>query len=414
MDKQYYTTEEISRILQVNIMTVYRWIKGGKLKSHQIGRQFRIKKEDFSKFMDSGEEVNLGDVSTSLSKFIGSGMMDYSYIENRKYPVDLTLGINPLGCSNVAKNFLQSHPIDFTKYSEVTSKTLQNKIGEVYGFKPEEILLGAGVADLLHLSLLTFTNPNEEVLMPEITFPSFEFLAILVHAIPKFIPFTENITMKDAEISSLIGSNTKIVVLCNPNNPTGMSLNARAVEMSIKYNKKTIFIIDEANIDLGGNSLIFLVKKYPNVLVMRSFSKGFGLAGLRVGFVIGHSSKIYAMMRRQTPFSVNVIGQKIAEIALDDMSFLDKSKKYCQNERKYLEEELKKLGYNFIHSDSNYLLVNVTNKFSDSKHFIKALNAKGANVVDGDDFRSLHGRYIRISPRTHDVNEKFIEIVKSL
>jgi len=204
------------------------------------------------------------------------------------------------------------------------------------------------------------------------------------------------------------------VVLCNPNNPTGKQLDLKKSEKIIKDHPKVIFLVDEANIDFGGNSLIDLTKKHTNLLVFRSFSKGFGLAGLRIGFVVGNKDLIYALQRRQTPFSVNVFAQKFAEISLSDPDFLEKTRNYAQTERKYLEVELTKLGYTFVPSDSNYLLVDISNKFKSSKDFIKAINNNNANAVNGDDFRGLSGKHIRLSPRLHNINKKFVEVLTTL
>lgn len=182
----------------------------------------------------------------------------------------------------------------------------------------------------------------------------------------------------------------------------------------ISKNPNIVFLIDEANIDFGGISLLPFVHKYTNILVFRSFSKGFGLAGLRVGFVFGAEKLIYAMQRRQTPFMVNVFGQELSQIALDDLEFLKVTKDYCITERKFIETELTKLGFEFIDSDSNYLLVNISSKFKDSKSFIYELNKKDANAVDGNDFKGLEGKYIRLSPRKHEINSKFIQIVREI
>lgn len=414
MRKHYYSLEEVANILNVSYMTIYRWVHSGKLNSFQVGRQHRISSENLQAFIEKGEKIDLKSVSKSLSKFIGSGMMDYAYIESRKFDIDLSLGVNPLGCSQKVLDFYSKKNIGFTNYSEVISQALQKKIGEVYGFSQEEILIGAGVSDLLHLCFTTFIDPDEEVIMPELTFPAFEFLAILTHAHPVFIQMDRNFDLNYSLISELIGQKSKMMILCNPNNPTGKQLDITKIEKNIQDNPGIVFVVDEANIDFGGESFLPLVKKNKNLVVLRSFSKGFGLAGLRVGFAIGNKDLIYAMRRRQTPFSVNVFAQKLAEIALEDINFLQRTKEYAQEERQYLEKKLSNLGYKYEKSDSNYLLVDISEKFGDSVSFLKALNRKNVNVVNGDDFKGLESRYVRLSPRTHEINEKFVNVLEQL
>ncbi|MDA1079703.1 MAG: aminotransferase class I/II-fold pyridoxal phosphate-dependent enzyme [bacterium] len=414
MKERYYSLREVAALLNVSYMTIYRWVSAGKLKAFQTGRQFRVDPKDLQDFIDRGEKINLASVSNSLSKFIGSGMMDYAYIESRKFDIDLSLGVNPLGCSKRVQDFYEQKAISFSNYSQVISQSLREKIASVYGFTEEEILTGPGAAELLHLCYATFVNPGDEVLIPELTFPPLEFLAILTHAQPIFIPSADDYDLDYKSIEGLMSSKVKMIVLCNPNNPTGRMLNQLKVEEYVRNYPNIIFVIDEANIDFGGISFLPLAHKYNNIVVIRSFSKGFGLAGLRVGFVTAHKDLIYAMRRRQTPFSVNVFAQKFAEVALEDMPFLVATREYAQKERRYLEVELDRLGYTFEKSDSNYLLVKVTEKFKNVTAFIQAINKKNANVVSGDDFKGLRGQYVRLSPRTHEVNVKFVRILEEL
>ena len=414
IEDKLYSPQDVARILNVAYMTVYRWIQSGELKAYQIRKQYRINSSDLNSFVENGKGRKLENISSSLSRFIGSGMMDYAYMESRHFPIDLSLGVNPLGCSPLVADIYKKKNIPFTNYSEVVSTSLRKKIGVKYGFNQNEILLGAGVSDLLHLCYVSYINPGEEIVIPETTFPSFEFLATLSHGNPKFVPLAEDYDLDYKKLSESITKSCKLVVLCNPNNPTGKQINIDKTKGIIMDHPKVIFLIDEANIDFGGVSFIKLVKKHPNLLVFRSFSKGFGLAGLRIGFVVGNKDLIYALQRRQTPFSVNVFAQKFAEISLDDMEFLNKTGEYVRSERKYLEMELTKLGYKIIPSDSNYLMVDISNKFKSSKDFISALNKNNANAVSGDDFRGLNGKYIRLSPRLHEINKGFIEILNRI
>ncbi len=414
IEDKLYSPQDVARILNVSYMTVYRWIQSGELKAYQIRKQYRINPSDLNSFVENGKGRKLENISSSLSRFIGSGMMDYAYMESRHFPIDLSLGVNPLGCSSLVTDFYNKKSIPFTNYSEVISTSLRKKIGNKYGFNQNEVLLGAGVSDLLHLCYVSYINPGEEIVIPETTFPSFEFLAILSHGNPKFTPLAEDCDLDYKKLSESITPSCKLVVLCNPNNPTGKQVDLEKIKNIIKNHPNVFFLIDEANIDFGGISFISLVKKYHNLLVFRSFSKGFGLAGLRIGFVLGNKDLIYALQRRQTPFSVNVFAQKFAEISLDDMEFLKKTGDYARKERRYLEKELTRLGYKFVTSDSNYLMVDISNKFKSSKDFINTLNKNGANAVNGDDFRGLNGKYIRLSPRLHETNKKFVEILNQI
>lgn len=369
---------------------------------------------DFEYLLNNTKIIDRGDISLSLSNFIRSGLVDYAYLEDQSYPIDLSIGINPIGCPGIVQKYLRSGDINLTSYSEVTAVNLRNKIAQFHRLDQGAIHVGPGVSDLLHVTLLTFVDPGDEIVLPEISFPAYEILVLLVRGAAKFIPFTKKMDMDYNCIDEQITAKTKVVILCNPNNPTGKGINVKKIIQVMKKHSGVIFMVDEANIDFGGESFINFVGKLPNLLVLRSFSKGFGLAGLRIGYVAGPQEKVLAIERRQTPFSTTVVSQKLAELVIGDKKFLEKSKEYCAKERKYLEQELTKLGYKYITSDSNYLLVEVSAKFENSRTFIDALNRFGANALDGGVFRSLNGNYVRISPRSHKLNREFIKIVKSL
>lgn len=414
MPETYFTLEHVAQVLQVSYLTVYRWVRAGKLPASKIGRQYRVSKSDFALFMDQDKPRSIGSASQVLHRFIGSGMMDYSYIEGRHFAVDLTLGINPLGTPFDVRKYLAKVKIEYSQYSSVTAVELRNKLAQFHQVKPSQILVGAGASELLHLVFLTFLNPGETVLIPEISFPAFEMLALLVHANVVLVPLTQSFDIDLASINDQITTETKLVVLCNPNNPTGRGLDYQRTFELITNHPQTKFLIDEANIDFGGTSFVDDLARLSNVILARSFSKGFGLAGLRVGYLIGHPDSIYALQRRQTPFMTNVVGQVVAARTLDFPKFLEKSRQFCQIQRRWLEVELDKLGFTYVASESNYLLVEVASVGFRSKELIVKLNHHGANAIDGRDFRGLGDRYIRLSPRDKKTNRTFVEILKKI
>lgn len=414
MATEYFSLEYVAQVLQVSYLTVYRWVRAGKLSATKVGRQYRVSQQSFSDFLTQGQLKRTNLVAASLDRFIKSGLLDYSYMESRAFPTDLSLGINPLGAPFDVRRFFAKQKIDYSKYSSVTAVSLRKKIAYFHSLSSDQILVGAGASELLHVAFLTFLNPGDDVLIPTTSFPAFEMLAILVRASCVFIDLTPDFNIDYLQLERAISSQTKLVVLCNPNNPTGLGLNiAKTVALVAKF-PEVIFLIDEANIDFGGESLISHVQKLPNLVVARSFSKGFGLAGLRVGYLAAHTDLIYAMQRRQTPFMTNVVGQVVAERALDFPKFLAKSRQFSQEQRRWLAEEINKIGLITIESDSNYLLVDVQSSGMTSTQLIAKLNKAGANAIDGKDFRGLGTDYIRISPRDKKTNRAFIAVLKKL
>lgn len=351
-------------------------------------------------------------INKTFAKFLASGIVDYAYSGKRKFPIDLSLAINPLGCSELVKEMDVNS--EFSSYPEVESESLIRKIEEVYNIPPEKVAIGPGASRLLELAILTFLNRGDEIIIPLITFPLFRSLAIMAGAKLKFIHMKENFDLDYAHLAKILSSKTKMVILCNPNNPTGRSLDKKLILQIIRNHPHTLFLIDEANIDFGGEPLLLETLTRQNLLVIRSFSKGFGLAGLRIGFIVGASELVQLIKKRAIPFSVNAVAQKVAHRALDDLEFLERSRKFCHLEREYLRKNLEEIGFKCAPSDSNFLLVDISRKFDNSSQFIEELNKQGAQCVDGKSFPDLGDKYVRLSPRDHHTNEKFINIVRKI
>lgn len=415
MSDVFFTLEHIARVLQVSYLTVYRWVRAGKLPASKVGRQYRVSQSDFATFLDTDKPRSIGAVSEALSRFIGSGMMDYSYIESQHYPIDLSLGINPFGTPFDVRKFLsRQRNLHYSDYPSVNGVELRQKLAEYHQLRPENILVGAGASELLHVVFLTYLDPGNRVVMPELTFPAFEMIALLVHAHAVMVPMTKSLDVDYEAISRQIDRETKLVALCNPNNPTGIGVSTDALIDLLKEHRDAVFLIDEANIDFGGESVLDAVKQFSNLIIARSFSKGFGLAGLRVGYLVADADVIYALQRRQTPFMTNAVGQVVAAKALDYPDFPNKTRAFCQEQRQWLAEALSQLGCYVVPSNANYLLVNVGKRGQTASRVLFKLHKLGATAINGQDFRGLDDRYLRLSPRDAQTNRQFIECLKQV
>jgi len=151
------------------------------------------------------------------------------------------------------------------------------------------------------------------------------------------------------------------------------------------------------------------VSNFENLLVLRTFSKGYGLAGLRLGFLVANPELIALLKQASQPFPVTSLTQKAAIAALADRDFMAKTKRLMKNEREFLTKELRARDFAVVESKANNLLVKVTPQFTSSDECVLQLAAQGISVVNGSSFRGLGREFIRVSPRTREVNTKFLE-----
>jgi len=350
-------------------------------------------------------------LNTNLQAFLNSGLMSYAYTKAKNVTVDVSFGMNPLGCSPKVKTRIEqlSSALDPASYPPVLADDLCMAIADYHAVAPENILVEAGTAALLHLCLLSFVNPGEMVLMPQTSFPEFQLITLLVNAQPAFMPMDAQFNLEYEKASAMISRRVSVVILCNPNNPTGGVLNISQTRAMIEAHPEQIFIIDEANIDFGGESMIPAIRELQNVIILRSFSKGFGLANFRIGYALAHENLIYPLRRRQTPFCTSGIAQKAALIALEDREFLTQSKAFCDRQREFLLTELAKINFELFPTESNFILAKLSPDHPPPPEFYNRLKSNGCLVVPGSSFNRLDDSYFRISPRDEQTNINFID-----
>lgn len=331
------------------------------------------------------------------------------YAFGKKLPIDLSLSENPLGCSpKVIETLKEVSQKDCFDYPDPENTKLVNELAKKFEINQDMILVSNGSESLIKLLAEVVIEKGDEVVIPALTFPMFEVASQLAGANVVLSKMNQNFDIDLNDINKRITSKTKLVFLCNPNNPTGKILNKKAI---IKFVNQTdaFVIVDEANIEFGGESVIQEVNELDNLIVLRTFSKGYGLAGLRVGFCVANSKVIQALKMVNQPFPVSSLVQKAAVVALKDINFMIKTKNFMSKERKFLTGALFQRGFEVIESKANNLLVKVTPIFESSDEFVSKLSEEGVSVVNGTAFRSLEGKFVRVSPRLRETNKQFIK-----
>lgn len=336
------------------------------------------------------------------------------YAFEKKRRIDLSLSENPLGCSPRVFRALKRSVKDLTRYPDPNSTKLRSLLSRRFQLPKEAILVGNGSENLIDLLCQTLLKKENEVVLPVLTFPLFERAVLIAGGRPVFAQMKPNFEINLKAIKRKITKQTKLIILCNPNNPTGKIISKKELVRFIKEINSIPVLIDEANIEFGGDSVISAIRERANLLVLRTFSKAFGLAGLRIGILFGPKKVITRVNRIRQPFPLNALAQETAIAALEDKKFIEKTKKFMGKERQFLTNELRKREFMVFNSETNNILVEVTRVFPNGNEFIKLLNKNDVSVVNGNSFQALGNQFFRLSPGLPKTNRAFIKAIDKI
>ncbi len=331
--------------------------------------------------------------------------------EQMKDKYDLSLNINPCGISKRVSDRLSKIDPNKINHYYPENTELINEIAAYTGVNNEQILLGDGCDGCLGLLANTFINKGERVIIPIPTFHRYEFHTRIMGGTPVFIPM-KNFEINVEEIISL-SKDAKMIFLCNPNNPTGKQITKKDIEeLTSKFNG--VVVVDEALADVTEINGFDLLKKYENLIFVRSFSKAFGLASLRIGYVISNPEIIKQTKKTSSPFKVNGLAQELGIEALKDKEYIQYSREYINTHRSFLINHLNALGFQCTQSVATNFLVDISKIGPDSKVAVELLNKMGILVTDAATFRVPENKYIRVTIGSKNENEKFIEAMTRL
>jgi len=328
-------------------------------------------------------------------------------IISRKNKIRLDLNESPLGCSpKVMEAIKSAHPDDISTYPEY--QTLMEKIANCFEIKPENVLVSDGGDDAIRCVIDTYVEEKDEVIIPEPSYPMFEILCKIRGAKILKVPYDKDLSFPTEKVLGQINERTRMIVLPNPGNPTGTSIKGKDLVQILKRGK--IVLLDEAYWHFAKKSYIRLIKDFDNLFVTQSFSKVFGLAGLRLGFLASEESNIQTVMKVALPFGVSSLAVMAGIAALDDKKFVEHIVKETEKEKRFLCQELEKFGNVLkVHkTDTNFLLVDL-GELSDEIH--KKLADKNVLVRRMDGYSVLKG-FLRITIGKREDNLALLEAIK--
>jgi len=347
-------------------------------------------------------------VKTSLQDII-------PYSAGKSYPgkIKLSSNENPLGPSPKAIEAIEEILQGVHRYPDGSSMNLRKALAEHLEIDPEWLIIGNGSDEILALACGALLDTGDRGILAENTFSEYQFSVKLFGGEAKAIPLKEGTYDLDA-MAEAVNEKSKILFVCNPNNPTGTYRTHQEMEQFLSRMPEDILVVlDEAYLDYVDAEdfprALELVKKYPNLLVTRTFSKIYGLAGLRIGYALAQPEVINGLMHAKQAFNVNLLSQAAGAAAVKDRSFHDASREMTLKGKKYLYKELDKLGLSYYPSQSNFLCI-TTEKPADEVY--QSILERGIIIRS---LRSFGLNYsIRYTVSNEEDNRSFIAILQEL
>ncbi|WP_163833026.1 histidinol-phosphate transaminase [Spartinivicinus ruber] len=327
--------------------------------------------------------------------------------------IKLASNENPLGPSPKVLKAIESATAELSRYPDGNGFILKQAIAEKHGVQQEQITLGNGSNDVLELIARAFAGPNDEVVFSEYAFVVYPHATKAVEAIPVVVPAI-NWGHDLTAMANAVTNKTKLVFIANPNNPTGTWFSKTELEVFLsKVSDQVIVVLDEAYIEYVDdpafpNGLDYL-KQHPNVIVTRTFSKAYGLAGLRVGYSISSPQIADILNRLRQAFNVNSLALVAAAAALSDQQYLADSVKVNQQGMEQLIKGFEALGLNYIPSKGNFITVELGEQ---SQMIYQQLLAQGVIVRPVANYAMPH--HLRVSIGLADENQRFLVALKQL
>ena len=275
------------------------------------------------------------------------------------------VNLKPYGCARALANegvLMDANESPFGKfnrYPDPFSLEVRRALSEFLNSGVENIFVGNGSDEIIDLLIKAFCDYGDKVLIPKPTYGMYEVAAVINGAKTKFIELKSNFQLDLEGIFRTLNDGVKIIFLCSPNNPLGNCLNDKDI-LELCGRTKAIVVVDEAYIEFASKkSLVGAVGKYPNLVILRTLSKAWGAAGIRVGYAVASKELIEILFRIKSPYNVSVLNQEAAIKILKNPKNMMKNVKSILREKRRITGILEKLGMAIFPSETNFILFNV-------------------------------------------------------
>ena len=326
--------------------------------------------------------------------------------------VKLASNENPLGMSPKAQMALEDALAEISRYPDGNSFALRDAVSQEYGIQAAQIVFGNGSNDILELAARAFLSPGDEVIYSQHAFAVYPLVTQAAGATGVVVPAIEFGHDLPGFLKA-ITAKTKLIFVANPNNPTGTLIGKAVLKDFLQQVPKSIVVVldeayDEYLSEADKSEAISWLGEFENLIVSRTFSKAYGLAGLRVGFGLMHAALADLMNRVRQPFNVNSLAQVAATVSLQDKDFVARSYAANQAGMAQITQGLTKLGLSFIPSFGNFVSFKVSNAGAVNQALLKhgVIVRPVANYEMPD--------YLRVSIGLFSENARFLEVLEKI
>lgn len=296
------------------------------------------------------------------------------------------------------------------RYPDPKYRLLKDGLARYCGRSPSGIAVGNGASEILDMVCKVFLEPFDRIVMTAPSYTMYALLGMLREATIEFVGTAGHGFALDGEFLLERAANSKIIFLCSPNNPTGSTVDRKELELILK-GTEGIVVVDEAYAEFSGSSAAEIVDRYPNLIIARSMSKYFSLAGLRLGYALADEDIVSSLEKTRLPFSISSIAEAAAVEALDSLDYYDRIRGEILKQRKGLFRGISGLeGLEPYPSSANFLMVKVNPPI---RGLVDSLASTGHIVRDLQGLPGLEGQFIRITVGTQDENESMLRALES-
>jgi histidinol-phosphate aminotransferase len=328
--------------------------------------------------------------------------------EGRAGKLRLDFNENTVGCSPAVLRALSRMTAEqMAIYPEYQVTT--RRLARFFRVRPEEIHLTNGIDDALHLIADTFIEPGDSVLVAEPTFDMYRFFAELAGARVVALRYDEQMRFPVEDVVAELQKTPRVLYIANPNNPTGTLVQPEDLRRILRAAPNTLVLVDEAYWDFSGMTVLPWIRRYPTLMVARTFSKSAGLAGLRLGCLFARPEILSVMRRACTPYPVNAAALVAAEASIRDTRFGRAYTKEVLQSRAMLEQGLQRMGARVYPSSANFVLADFGPQ---ATPMVRALERKGILVRERKDFPRKG--FVRISAGTRADTRRVLRAIEGV
>lgn len=308
---------------------------------------------------------------------------------------------NTLGCSPRVLDCLRRlDPEQLAKYPE--REPVEAEVAEFLGVTPDQLLLTNGVDEAIHLLCETYLEPGDEALIIVPTYSMYQIYAMAAGAQVVSVPLEPDFKFRAETVTCRISDRTRFIAIANPNNPTGTVVPPKDLRQIARVAPAAALLVDEAYFEFYGQTMLGTHLEFPNLFVARTFSKAYGLAGLRAGVLVGNAEQMRVVRRVSSPYNVNAIALACLPQAISDQSYVRQYANEILQARALLERTFATAGIQFWPSQANFVLARIGSSATDSAAFVEQMRRRGILVRDRSaDHGCLGCVRITLGPRAH-------------